>query len=190
MAKTLEEIANIAAKWWGDKVCNPKFDNGDKSGGMAGMLASMLAKPIDYIVRDKFVKELSRIILSTMDNRSENYTHFIDVDYGPCSDLSTAAKLSGLPENNFPWKTSMHIGRNFVSVRYGYEAEEEYLYVTKDFWRGVIKYNEEYLEEVKAGKGYDWVKDEAEKQRRILSGVADLTKKLEIYRSNLEKAED
>lgn len=126
-AKVSHEIATKVAEWWADKVCGDvKFDNGDPSlsGLFAAGLASSMVEEVTAEQRQKFIDA----IVSRIEGEEELY---LCVDYGPCKILIEAANESGVSGNNFPWKTSTIMQRNYgeygfkIYGRHGYRAEPE-----------------------------------------------------------------
>lgn len=126
-AKVSHEIATKVAEWWADKVCGDvKFDNGDPSlsGLFAAGLASSMVEEVTAEQRQKFIDA----IVSRIEGKEELY---LCVDYSPCKILVEAANESGISKNNFPWKTSTVMQRNYedygfkIYCRHGYRAEPE-----------------------------------------------------------------
>lgn len=124
----IDILCKAAAKWWGNKIRGngSHHDNGDREGmgGIAGVLADMMNKPIDDADVDKFEVILSEKIRA----RNEKYGGYsymsIYCDYGPDRILYDSAKEAGIETNNFPWKTGMYIdfGEGKIEVRDGYRA--------------------------------------------------------------------
>ncbi len=121
-----KEISQKAAKWWADQLRgNAELDNGDNSinGAMASGLASMLQeaekKKQSPELIDKFELELTNVIME------QERIWTIGVDYHPDGILQDAADRAGLSlgMTTLPWKTTMWIDEEKVSVRCGYGAE-------------------------------------------------------------------
>lgn len=189
MSKTIQEIANIAAEWWADKVISPKFDNGDSGlGGFFAMtMATQLVKDIDNTQRKKFVDTLSEYISERLNSNREPY---LDVDYGACQSLSEAAEKAGISENNFPWKTYMWVDKNHVSASYGYRGEEEILYANKTFWRKRIESCNNSIQSYESGEYCSYMEDGEEKQKHIAEMISKLKKDITEYEVFLAFAED
>lgn len=196
MSKTINEITEIAANWWGDVICNPKFDNGDSgsTGGLGMMLALMNTKPVENETKQKFIKELQeRIIKQLQIEIDKGYGRkqmIISVDYHPDQILNDCAIIAGINSNNFPWKTTMWISTNVVCVRYGYSAPNKYLYSNKEYWSSKIKDTEESIEEYKGENSLYWMKDEEEKKKRRKEYIEQCEKDIIKYKEELEKAEE
>lgn len=122
--KTVEEIAEVAANWWAEKIVKPRFNMGASSPQemLAEVMATVMAKNnIDDELKTKFIESLKNKIISYLENHK---TMCIDVDYSPCEVLYRAMEDAGIPSNNAPWKTVMWISKTEgeVSVKYGYGA--------------------------------------------------------------------
>lgn len=75
-----------------------------------------------------FKEELAQLIVEKM-SYSWKGECILDVDYHPDMLLYTAAQIAGIDDNmSFPWKTSMRITKNKVSVSEGYAAPWETLW--------------------------------------------------------------
>lgn len=120
------EYNKVAAKWWADKlrkVVPRNYDNGDNSstGGMAMLLASMLA--MNSQPSDEAINLFEERLADTIKEHVEvNGSMTLDVDYGPDYILSKLAQETGVSANRFPWKTTMWIKKDKVSVSAGYAA--------------------------------------------------------------------
>lgn len=121
------EYNKVAAKWWADKLRNVKpgnFDNGG-SGDVdfwAMMLGTMIAMNTQIPAKsiDKFEECLSETIKKEVDDCG--YLT-LSVDYGPDYILGKLAKETEISTNIFPWKTTMWIKKDKISVSSG-DAEE------------------------------------------------------------------
>jgi hypothetical protein len=127
-----KEAAQKAAEWWADRVCAPTFDGltpeerlrpENQAYQTAEMRASMLVKPITAEQRATFVTTLTNILMQADAER----LYYIGVDYHPCRILADAASIAGIPETNFPWKTSMWFKDGKLTVARGYGAQLETL---------------------------------------------------------------
>ena len=119
------EYNKVAAKWWADKlrkVGPGNFDNGDSStGGMAMLLATMLAmesQTSDEAI-DLFEERLAETIKEQVEARG---SMTLSVDYSPDYILGNLAQETGVSTSRFPWKTTMWIEKDNVSVSAGYAA--------------------------------------------------------------------
>lgn len=125
------EYVKVAVNWWANAIVNPKFDNGDDSmagGGMAFLMAMMVntKKNISDEQVKIFKDELANLIMAEM---TSPYGCRLSVDYNPDYILSAAAEKAGIHNDmGFPWKTSMNITKEKVSVWAGYGASEEILW--------------------------------------------------------------
>lgn len=145
--KTIKEISLIAATWWGDKICNPEFDNGatDIQNILARTLAETLADKISREVKEKFILELStRIEKDLIENQFCN----LFTDYDPNKILREAAVEAGVPSSNFPWKTNMDINyckrkSDAISIKVSRSNNHDLLiYANDEYYKSKIKEND------------------------------------------------
>lgn len=127
-----EKIANMAAEWWANKVCRPKFDNGDDSevGFLGSLMAHSIVKPVTEEMRKDFVCLLSKQISKKLNEKDYRYIQ-IGTDYHPDKILRESAENAGISLDNFPWKTHMFIDENHISVSDGYRSPQEIIYQKK-----------------------------------------------------------
>ena len=118
-----EEIAEVAAKWWTDKINFPRFDMGatTKSEAMCEIMATVLAAknaPSEDTV-SKFCSIFKEKLLERMDKEKHI---MIDVDYAPDMFLGDVMREAGVDRSLAPWKTCMSIDTNTMSikVKHGY----------------------------------------------------------------------
>ena len=122
MEKLSEKQIKTAVDWWAGAIQNPKFDNGDdsRSGGMSMILATLARTDVSQNQLESFKRALTEAI-------QENTPRHISVDYGPDMLLGAAMEKAGIPSNMAPWKTTMWLISDGVSVRHGYRAETQNL---------------------------------------------------------------
>ena len=126
------EYNKVAAKWWADKLRKTgpgNFDNGDDSsaGGFAMILATMLAiksEPSNESI-DLFEEKLASTIKEHIETHG---TLILSVDYGPDYILGNLANETGISTSRFPWKTTMWITENKVSVSAGYATSTKTIF--------------------------------------------------------------
>lgn len=118
-----KETARKAARWWADFLRNgAPMDNGDKSneGGMTMMLALLLQSQIQKGHTPQSIDRFEDLLVSRI--MKEN-TRYIGVDYHADPTLSECAKEAGIVvDGALPWKTSMWINGDKITVRCGYGA--------------------------------------------------------------------
>ena len=126
------EYYNVAAQWWADKLRNvstDNFNNGDDSEkGIAGMfLAAMCAKSTK--ISDEAIDAFEEALAEHIKEHFEicGYLSLL-TDYGPQGILADTAREVGISTNAFPWKTSMWIEKNSISVSCGYAAKTERIF--------------------------------------------------------------
>ena len=118
----------MASNWWADAIKNPSFDNGDP---FTSIFATLLTADMDKPSNDKVEKFKKYLADEIRKGIIENPNYFtLSVDYDPDEHLSKAASKAHLDTSvaSFPWKTTMFVTRDKVSVRAGYGAAEEVLY--------------------------------------------------------------
>ena len=126
------EYNKVAAKWWADKLREVNLGNfGDGVNYTVGMkamfLSTMLAKdyqPSDEAI-DLFEKRLANIIKKQVE--AHGFMN-LSVGYGPDPILVNLAHKTGVSTCRFPFKTSMWIEKDKVSVRAGHDAPCEIIF--------------------------------------------------------------
>jgi hypothetical protein len=127
-----ERVIDRVVSLWIGALRDPKYDNGDTTGGSAisAAVVSCRSKNNDDATLARFGAELKKRLMNqftTPPSREggEPYTRWITslgVDYGPDAVLSEAAKAAGL-KMEFPWKTRMSFSTDNVNFREGYGAD-------------------------------------------------------------------
>lgn len=184
MSETIEKASQIAAQWWADVIRDPKFDNGDRSPSSM-TLFSMAKACVQDLTEDQRKSFLSVLTFVVSEKLRMGGPVSLDVDYQPTGLLSKVAEETEIPETNFPIKTRMEIEDGFVSVKYGFGAKSEVLYVTTEYWNNKIKESELTIERCKEklSKPYDgdqpWIKDLIEiHERRVKECKIELEKEI------------
>jgi hypothetical protein len=117
-----EEVARKAAEWWADRVCAPQFNGLSAkeraAGGNAGyelaeVMASMLAGPVTASSRATFIEILTMRIL-------KDQPCGLWVDYHPDNILARVGEMTGIPSDNWPWKTGVSFRDGGAWVKEGY----------------------------------------------------------------------
>lgn len=126
------EYNKVAAEWWANKLrhIGPKhFDNGDDSttGGYAMMMATVLAME-DQASNEAIKMFEKRLAEEIKEHVKENGSMILSVDYAPDDVLGNIADECDIAPNGFPWKTTMRIKEDRVSVSYGYGAPEKIIF--------------------------------------------------------------
>ena len=127
-----DEGLKVAANWWADKLrscrhsglsAEERRDPANHGYQMAEMLMT-LNKP-------KVTDEQVTLFVDTLFSRiKHDKTRWLDVDYGPCVELADALLAVGVDPGmgTLPIKTSMWIGDDKISVRYGYGEDEQQIW--------------------------------------------------------------
>ncbi len=122
-----KKTAKRAAKWWSDHLRHgAPMDNGDTSpnGPMTMMLGTLvqdrMRSQITPEAIDRFEQELAEIIVE----EAGEYTFMhIGVDYHPDGVLAQAANRARIDVDfALPWKTSMWIEKDRITVSLGYRG--------------------------------------------------------------------
>lgn len=119
------ETAIKAAKWWSGKLKSNSHNNGNDSFAsvMAGIMADYLADK-NHVSEEQFAAFETHLI-----DRIIGYDRIVlSCDYGPDHELAEAAEKAGIDCTRFPWKTSMYINNDEISVSDGYRARREVIY--------------------------------------------------------------
>ena len=128
--------AEIAAKWWADQLRGiAKLDVGAKPNEALGSAAFVAMSTILQIedhakVQDSQIAKFQSILCEAIDGvLSRRPSLILDVDYGPdqmLGDALRSVECTGFAP--LPWKTTMWIGPESVTVSCGYQAPTEQLY--------------------------------------------------------------
>jgi len=119
----------------------------------------------------------------------EDSIFILGVDYGPDRNLSIFAEAADIPILNFPTKITMWTSKDHVAVRYGYRANEQYIYATKAYWNNQIKKSKEIIEGHMRGETLYWMDDAEEKARLEAAEIKFYQDLLPSYIANMEAAE-
>lgn len=84
----------------------------------SGMIADQLVEPASDEQLQKFKQNLVSKLSKLVEDGKDCIP--LDCDYSPCSTLKGAAIDADIPLMNFPWKVSMRIHPDAVSVKDGY----------------------------------------------------------------------
>lgn len=187
----IEEISRIAAEWWANAVCHPKFDNGDPSstGGMTMILATMCTKPVSEFSKKLFIESLIKAIVQKLEGENDEREITLSVDYGPCRILSEAAVGSSIKRNNFPWKTHMRISNHHIGVRHGYGAPMEYLYIDQTYCEQRIEGEKRAIVSAQDVNNFSYYDNEERKLESMKSRELDARNQLEFYENKKSELE-
>lgn len=141
-----ERIVDRACALWVAMLKNPRYDNlGEDSpespesifaNKMSSVLAAAIPKNNNDTILAAFAAALKRRLMEGEPSTGggKRYHSYFSVDYGPDKILSDSAQEAGL-KMEFPWKTTMSLGADYVSVGYGYGAPYVYHYpLSNDRW--------------------------------------------------------
>lgn len=124
----IEKTIGYAVDWWAEAVEKPTFNNGDMFTSLFATLLNEETKKPEEEKMELFKEYLADEIRAGLILNPNYFT--ISVDYNPDIHLYNASEKAGLNNGilSFPWKTTMYINKNRVSVRAGYGADEEVIY--------------------------------------------------------------
>ena len=122
-----------AALWWAQALQAPKHDNGDP------FTMALVDMPSEYAPKadkpnaalNKFTEQLAAKLDVLLADPDKGYMPrsgiVIGVDFDPNPMLYSTANEAGLDVgfNGWPWKTTMWVRPDEVTVRYGYQADLE-----------------------------------------------------------------
>lgn len=164
--------AEAVGQWWAEQVGAPRFQNvrpEERSweSDFVSVTAHMLADkhPVTPEAGRGFAQALQRRVEE--DLKRPGWTH-LGVDYGPDPMLAEAAEEAGVSMSRFPWKTSMWVHRDYVTVSTGYGAPIRLVWNAQDWKRpacGSNRYDGDFFDEVcpkpryHEGECGDWVPD-------------------------------
>ncbi len=161
--KPTERIVGRAVALWMTMLSSPKYDNlGENSpespdsiasNKFSSFLAGALPKNNTSEVIQRFGVELHKILMAPFtweyeqNGEKKSITHqtvsYLGVDYAPDAALRVAAERAGL-KMEFPWKTNMHLGNEYVSLGYGYGSPTVFHYpLSGDRWLATTLYGED-----------------------------------------------
>lgn len=107
---TKEQAINVAVEWWANKL-SAKAPHSNGANELPSILACLLAddgmEDTSNEQLDIFKRELRTRIENEMDNRWREV--YLGVDYHPSMNLRESAKVAGISEFNFPYKTDLYI---------------------------------------------------------------------------------
>lgn len=120
------EYNKVAAKWWADKLRNVdpgNFDNVDNSSVCNLVIILATISALDSEPSSKAIDLFEEKLADTIKEHVENHSSMtLSVDYGPDYILGSIAHETGVSTNVFPWKTTMWIQKDKVSISAGYAA--------------------------------------------------------------------
>jgi len=135
--KITEKELIIAAKWWGEAIRSPRFEN-DINPTIASVFATLHAEESHFSFTPEQIKIFQEKIIENLKSRIKTSPRriCIGIDYGPGKMFSEAFEAMNTRQNSsfcFPWKTNMWIKPGYVSVSCGYRAEIQDIYLNSDF---------------------------------------------------------
>lgn len=121
---TREQAIKTATEWWANKLkARMPHSNGDsgRASVMACLLADFGTEPVTDGQLDIFKNELRTRIEGEINNRWGEV--YLGCDYNPTTILRESAKIAGINELNFPFKTDLYIKKR---------SDDDYVVYTYD----------------------------------------------------------
>lgn len=185
--KYKEQIIEIASSWWAEVIKDAKLDCGANSSDeiLATALGEMLKKPVAEDNSKLFKEKLKEYLDKAFDDKIIKIgmgSIILGCDYNPCKILYDLAKECDISENNFPWKTTMWIGKNYCKVRYGYSSPIENLFESEEYWLDTIESDKKAIKDYENRPDDDFglfPKEELIKEAKNI--LDEDKKKYEIY---------
>ena len=123
----------VAARWWVDTI---KFSDGsnfnmshDSRDQFAMLLGLYNARATNSGISQKTYEDFEKCLIEVIQEEVNRYgSCTLQCDYGPMGELAIAAQRANMPTGGFPWKTSMEIKPNKITVRKGYGAQEDEIF--------------------------------------------------------------
>lgn len=125
--ESYNENVRVAVDWWANAIISPKYDCGDSITDTVASICKS-SKTFSEEELEMFKNELAEGIIDAM--KKDYYGRAtICVDYTPCEILSKAGDTVGINKvSGYPFKTSMLISKEQVSVYSGYGSKEKILW--------------------------------------------------------------
>lgn len=130
-----KEVIEAGAEWWTQSLNSPQKDNGsnDESSNFAAAIG------LFYGIKDRpSTKQLASFKSALIEGIEKSEGHYrgagyciLRVDYHPEDELASAAKVAGISDNCFSWKTTMWIYPDYIQVKVGYGAPIQVIYGVK-----------------------------------------------------------
>ena len=140
-------LCRMAARLWREKMEAPEFNQlgRPRCGSADEVLAEMFSQVLTMKITagtsarqlDRFEEELTTLLLTPYPFRGRGESAYLDTlewvsslstDYGPDFFLASAGERAGLPEAQFPIKSTMQLGRGHLCAAFGYGEMLRYYY--------------------------------------------------------------
>ena len=119
------ENIKVAVEWWANAIQSPKLDNGDMN-----PLLLMMASSMQKSYTEEEIALFKQVLADEISHEIERRGGCIlDVDYHPCMELANAGDKIGVDRmGGYPWKTTMWVYQDRVSVSDGYGSPQKVLW--------------------------------------------------------------
>ena len=109
----MSEQAKVAAEWWRDAVKDPEFnavgDMGSIQERLLAKMAAMMARSQVKTVGVKHFEAFAAGLEKTLDGMLDDGGAELGCEFWPDAVLAAEARAAGIPLENFPWMTEMHL---------------------------------------------------------------------------------
>lgn len=125
------KIIRIVVDWWANALTMAKFDNRDNPFPAMALLIKAASPKIKASQIKKFKSLLTKKLKCNLDPERRRCFN-LGTDYTPDFFLAECLIGAGIKASIvfLPWKASMRIYKNKITVRCGYRAPEQVLYLS------------------------------------------------------------
>ena len=190
-----DKVINMAALYWISIIAEGQdHDNGslDFASLMCARLANNAAikVPVENLrkFKEAFAKHF-KLLTDKYPNSKEVTTY---CDYSPGLVIRDAAEEAGINEIQFPYKTGILIGPNYILERRPYKHWESFkdaiIYCDHSYFKKLIADEQERISGYKLEKDAWWYGSLSEEER--MEGVENCKKNIEVYQNYLNTMPD
>lgn len=132
----VRQATTVAAKWWTEAIGNPtpnSFCNGDRRSNESFMIMMMgHMRAMENAATEEQLEQFCNLLAQRIENELATSSRVeLDCDYGPDNILGETAEEVGIDVCVFPFKRRMHVTKDSVEVKDGYDANWVQLYSEK-----------------------------------------------------------
>lgn len=179
-----DKIINIAAQYWINIIKSGKdHDNGDNS--FAGFICSHLANESTEELENEKLEKFRKAFFEEFKKVVKEYPRESEVnlycDYNPGWVLSEAAEKAGINEMQFPWKTGIVVGLDYIREHKPYARKsfkDSLIYCERSYLQRLIVDTERQIEKLPKEK---WLSEESKKEY-----IKDYQDNLRVYKELLK----
>ena len=183
-----DKIINIAAQYWINIIKDGKdHDNGDNS--LTGFICSHWANESTKELENKKLEEFRKAFFKELKKNIKKFPEQSEIhlycDYHPCLVLSKAAEEADIDTIQFPWKTGIIIGPDYISEYKPYARKtfkDSLIYCEHSYLQSLIVIAEKRIENLPNDK---WLSEEDKKEY-----AKDYQNNIKVYKELLETLPD